>query len=147
MKHYQWSELDYIAGAARMEGLRYGRYVACGMPNLEQFKQRVDSGEYDPLAEAKRPKQGTLAAVAAQDVLAEAPQKRKAPRPEYLIPEGKCLGCGAVIPAEYRAGPAKKLCEECRKKRRAEQRRAAAKTYLERKRAGTEEDRLSVSLP
>lgn len=130
MKHYQWTELDYVAGAAHMEGMSYGRYVACGMPNLKQFKRRADAGEFDHKPVRARSRKGVLAAVAAQDK----PVKRPKHDPGHLIPEGACIDCGAVIPAEYRSGAARKRCTDCTNKRRAEQKRAAAKAYWDRQR-------------
>ena len=145
MKHYQWTELDYVAGAAHMEGMSYGRYVACGMPNLARFKRRADAGEFDHKPVRARSRKGVLAAVAAQDKQADTPQKRKAPRPEHLIPEGKCIDCGAVIPAEYRSGPPKKRCPECTDKRRVAQKKMAMKTFLERQKARTAEAKAVIS--
>ena len=146
MKHYEWSELDYIAGAAHVEGMSYGRFVSMGMPNLQRFKNRVAAGEFDNKPVRARNRKGTLTAVAEQNGQADTPQKRKAPRPEHFIPEGKCVECGAVIPSEYRSGTAKKRCPACTKKRRAEQKKMAMNAFLERRKAQREEDKAAQSL-
>lgn len=117
-----------------MEGMSYGVYVSKGMPNLERFKRRADAGEFDHKPVRARSRKGILTAVAEQTVQADLPEKRKVPRPEHFIPEGKCVECGAVIPSEYRSGAAKKRCPACTKKRRAEQKKMAMKTFLERQR-------------
>lgn len=134
MKHYQWSELDYVAGAAHAEGMSYGRYVACGMPNLARFKRRADAGEFDHKPVRARSRKGILAAVAAQDKQAEPEKpKRPVPRPERLIKAGKCEGCGVELPPEKRAGPPRKLCKTCADDRRRERRRLQAERFRERK--------------
>lgn len=140
MKHYQWSELDYVAGAAHMEGMSYGRYVACGMPNLKQFKRRADAGEFDHKPVRARSRKGILTAVAAQDKppaaeKPEAKKKRKAIAPELqvrVIPESKCKRCGEVLPTEKRAGKPRIYCAACAR----ELRKARQKEYHERVRAG-----------
>lgn len=136
MKHYEWSELDYIAGAAHEMHISYGQYVCMGMPNLQRFKRRVAAGEFDkkPVREKYR-KEG-------QDGEQEKP-KRKAPRPEHMIPEGKCQNCGTVIPAEYRSGAAKKWCPTCAYERRTAQRRSAVRKFLEKKNKGQGETLVS----
>ena len=146
MKHYEWSELDYIAGAAHMEGMSYGVYVSKGMPNLARFKRRADAGEFENKPVRARGRKGTLTAQAEQNAQADLPAKRKVPRPEHFIPEGKCVDCGAVIPSEYRSGAAKKRCPECTKKRRAEQREMAMNAFLDRRKAQREEDKAAMSL-
>lgn len=140
MKHYQWSELDYVAGAAHMEGMSYGRYVACGMPNLQRFKRRADAGEFDQKPVRARSRKGILAAVAAQDKplvpeTPEAKKKRKAIAPELqarVIPESKCKRCGVVLPPEKRAGKPRIYCPTCAR----ELRKARQKAYHDRIRSG-----------
>ena len=118
-----------------MEGMSYGRYVACGMPNLARFKRRADDGEFDHKPVRARSRKGILAAVAAQDKPDEPEKpKRPVPRPERLIKAGKCEGCGVELPPEKRAGPPRKLCKTCADDRRRERRRKAAAAFKERQR-------------
>lgn len=140
MKHHQWTELDYVAGAAHAEGMSYGRYVACGMPNLQRFKRRADAGEFDQNPVRARSRKDILAAVAAQDKppaaeKPEAKKKRKAIAPELqvrVIPESKCKKCGAHLPAEKRAGKPRVYCRACVR----ELQKARQKAYHERIRSG-----------
>ena len=128
MKHYEWSELDYIAGAAHVAGMSYGRFVSMGMPNLQRFKNRVAAGEFDNKPVRARWRKADVPSV--EDTKPAEPEKKPkpVPRPEHLIPEGKCKDCGVVLPAENRAGPRRKLCEACKLEHaRAKARRTAAK--------------------
>lgn len=148
MKHYQWSELDYIAGAAHAEGMSYGRYVSCGMPNLERFKRRADAGEFDNKPVRARSRRGTLAAVAAQDKPEGKPEDKPEDKPESKpkrkrpgtalqtvrqIGPGKCQDCGAELAAEFRPGPARKFCKECDARRRQERKTRYMRSYRENK--------------
>lgn len=141
MRHYEWTELDYVAGAAHAEGMSYGQYVSKGMPNLERFKRRADAGEFDNKPVRAKNRRGTLTAVAAQKPQeAEAPKepekpKRPVPRPEHLIKAGKCKDCGAVLPPEKRAGPARKLCPACALEHKRKKNRRSAEKHRERMKA------------
>lgn len=135
MKHYEWSELDYIAGAAHVEGMSYGVYVSKGMPNLARFKRRADAGEFDNKPVRARNRKGTLTAVAEQNTAEQAAPKKPVPRPEHVIKEGKCKDCGAVLPPEKRAGPARKLCPTCAMEHKRKKGRRAAAKHRERVKA------------
>ena len=109
-----WTELDYVAGAAHDVHMSYGNYVAAGMPNLERFKRRVVSGEFDRERPKRRSRKGTLMALADMDLGDAAYQKpKKRELPQYNIPEGTCQRCKAVLPAERRRGVQRKYCPEC----------------------------------
>ena len=128
MKHYDWSELDYIAGAAHVEGMSYGRFVSMGMPNLQRFKNRVAAGEFDNKPVRARKQKAVVPPVETAKPAEPEKKTKPVPRPEHIIPEGKCKDCGAVLPAENRAGPRRKLCEMCKQEHaRAKARRTAAK--------------------
>lgn len=132
-----WTELDYVAGAAHDMHMSYGRYVAEGMPNLERFKRRVESGEFDKKPE-RRGKKGLLAAVAAKSDKREKIVDTPRRMPVYSIPEGKCQRCGAVIPAEVRSGVARKNCPTCAKELKRERNRAYQKRFYDKQKAERE---------
>lgn len=134
----EWTELDYVAGAAHDVHMSYGRYVAAGMPNLERFKRRVASGEFDKKP-VRRGRKSLLAAVAAKsdkrERVVDAPRRM----PVYSIPEGKCQRCGAVIPAEVRSGVARKNCPECAKALKRERNRAYQKRFYDKQKQERQE--------
>ena len=132
MKHYEWSELDYIAGAAHVEGMSYGRFVSIGMPNLQRFKNRVAAGEFD-----NKPVRARRRAEKPKEAAEKQPPKEKKerfiPQPVHLIPERKCQRCGVTMPAETRAGRGRKYCPECVHYLRNERQREYHKRVREKK--------------
>lgn len=127
MKHYEWSELDYIAGAAHVEGMSYGRFVSIGMPNLQRFKNRVAAGEFDnkPVRarrRAEKPKEP------------KAPPKPKEKKPEFLIVN--CKICGVEIRWKAKGGTKPQYCPECTRLRRNERQREYNARVKEKKLAG-----------
>lgn len=134
MKHYEWSELDYIAGAAHVEGMSYGRFVSIGMPNLQRFKNRVAAGEFD-----NKPVKARSRAEKPKEPKAEPAKEKKGRdsfRPAHLIPAGTCQRCGAIIPAENRPGPTRRNCAECARDLRNKRQRDYGRRVRHRKNAG-----------
>ena len=131
MSHYEWTELDYVAGAAHELHLSYGQYVAQGCPNLQRFKRRVESGEFDPKPPVRRSRKSTLTAVAAKDKPPKKQKKTPIEKPVRVIPERKCRECQAVIPAEKRPGPPRQLCPACAKRLYDARHKAANKKAYE----------------
>ena len=141
MKHYEWSELDYIAGAAHVEGMSYGRFVSIGMPNLQRFKNRVAAGEFD-----NKPVRARRRAEKPKEPKPEPVKKERfIPQPVHLIPERKCQRCGVTMPAETRAGRGRKYCAECVHTLRNERQREYHKRVREKKAAGKTGDGQSLS--
>ena len=127
MKHYEWSELDYIAGAAHVEGMSYGRFVSIGMPNLQRFKNRVAAGEFDnkPVKARSRPQKPKEP---------KAPPKAKEKKPEFLIVN--CKICGEEIRWKPKGGTKPQYCPECTRLRRNERQREYNARVKEKKLAG-----------
>lgn len=113
MRRDQWTELDYIAGAAHSLHMSYGKYVAAGMPNLERFKRQVNTGKI------RTP---------GQDAPPGKPRKKPGLKGvnngKRFIAQTKCIECGADIPSEERNGPRRKFCLECAEERRRHKQRA-----------------------
>ena len=133
MSKNNWTELDYIAGAAHELHMSYGNYVAQGMPNLQRFKRRVEDGEVDPLNK-KRGRRGMLEKLATKVTKPKAPPKPKEQKPEFLILN--CKICGVEIRWKAKGGPKPQYCPECTRLRRNERQREYNARVKEEKLAG-----------
>ena len=98
-REYVWTELDYVAGADHELHMSYGKYVSAGCPNLQRFKRRVESGEFDP-----RPD-----------------RTKRIKLKEGVSPGGRkiettitCKQCGVKFTYVRFGGPVKEYCPECR---------------------------------
>ena len=101
----------------------------------------MESGEFDPKPPVRRSRKSTLAAVVAKDKTPKKQKKTLIEKPERVIPEGKCRECQAVIPAEKRLGPPRKLCPTCAKKIYNARHKAANKKAYEKFKAQKQKEK------
>lgn len=103
MSHYEWTELDYVAGAAHELHLSYGQYVAQGCPHLQRFKRRVERGEFDAPKKTRGTRTGKKTI------------SRRMKTSTFV-----CQQCGKAVTYSHRSGPVKIFCTDCATKRQRE---------------------------